>query len=193
MKNALPDFKTERTDVLAPLPAPLRIVPLGFYLSVLGLAGIAAYSFHGTKKLKDEAGEFRGQIAQEQAGLKALIEAETKLNQNAKNARDVQNWVAGSTEVYPLVLRIARSVDTDTTIAELNLSRLDDNPAHLRMDLRYNSARGNEPGEELVQTISDALNLRPYGVQYYPSDADLNDVRMECNWAPATVASNTDK
>lgn len=192
MKTILPDFKTERTDVLPPLPAVLKVVPIGFVFSVLGLIGMAAYSFQTKKALALEEQDLRSQQQREQSEIVTLQQQESRLHLEARQAREVQNWVSGSTEIYPLLMKIARTVSPETIISELTLGRLEENPSHLKMNLKLHSPRGSEQTETLTQEISDTLRLRQYSASTTPADTDPSEVVLDCSWAPA-LAQASDK
>jgi hypothetical protein len=193
MKTALPDFKTERSNVLPPLPGIMRLVPLGFYAGLALLAAVTAYSFHSVSALQEEERGLMNQMGAEQAKLKNLNEQRAALGSQVKQAKEVQNWMAGGSEIYPLVIHIARSVDPDTHISNLTLSRVEDSPSHLKMMLKYNSPRGVEQAESITNAISEKLQLRQYSATTTPEADDDKEVVLECNWAPGVVAMASDK
>jgi hypothetical protein len=186
MKPILTDFKTERNDILPPLPGALRIIPIGFYVGLLGLVGIAGYSFYETRNLNEETNLKRQQEQGELARIRDLQVKESGLAKEKKDALEVQSWISSNSEVYPLVRKIAQSVADDTTISELTLTRLEDNASHIKMKTTLYSAHGGDQIESLVQSISDSLSLRNYGPTMLPSEKDQNDITYECNWAPMT-------
>jgi hypothetical protein len=191
MKSVLQDFKTERNDILPPLPAVLKIVPIGFVATLLGFLGMVGYSLKEEKVIKGQIEERRLAQVNEQNQMVALQALESSLSGEVKQAMEVKDWVASSTEVYPLVMKIARTVSKETTISDLTIGRDEENPAHLKMSLKLNSPRGLEQAEILAQEIQDSLRLRQYNFTTTPAEND-NEVLVECGWAPAVAMVGSD-
>lgn len=190
MKSVLPDFKTERADVLPPLPAALKIIPVGFALSLIGLGAMAAYSFKGVKTLKDETAEMRAAQAVEQGRIKALQTQQDQLDLETKQAKEVQNWIAGNGEIYPMLMKIIRTVDKNTRISDLTIGRVEDNPSHIKMTIKLYATQGVQQADPIIQAIAEALPLRPYSPSANPVGKDENEVLLECNWAPSVALIN---
>lgn len=173
------DFKTERKDVVPPLAPIFRLVPFLFYGSLLALAVVGAMSF---LKMRAES-QKRDQLNADVTSLNAEIE-QTKaqraaLESEIRKATDMEAWVLGSMPIQPLVVAIARSMETRSSIVDLTIERDADNPAQLKLALRLNT----DSDKQLEKTLDviRSMNYREFSPTQTMVRGDL-DYRATLIW-----------
>lgn len=129
------DLKTERPDVAPPLPMSLRLVPIAFYLSALGCVVLSAVFMLQFVKMRAERDSWKTRATQAQTDLDRTKESRKSLENEAKRASDFLAWIEGSRMVQPLVASIARSMDKKSSIAQLSLDRIEENPSQIKLKL----------------------------------------------------------
>lgn len=137
--RSIDDFKTDRKGISPPLPIYLRLLPLLFYLAVLGsivLSGLFFIRYSQAGKMRDVARQRAGQI---QADLQASKKQRQDLENEAKKASDIVAWLEASRPLQPLLVEIGRSIEPNSSIVELRLDRDANNPAQIRFSLRLSS------------------------------------------------------
>ena len=150
------DFKTERKDVAPPLPAYLRLVPIIFYMSIAAtilLNGLFLARLSQASQVKESS------LKQDRSLLSQLDEVKKQRQQlegEAKKATDLANWVDGSRPLQPLIVDIARSMEGDSSIVEMQLERAQENASQIRLSLRLQT--GNT--KQLDQTLQTIANSR---------------------------------
>jgi hypothetical protein len=129
------DFKTERKDLLPPLPMIFRLVPLLFYLSIVFFAVVGSVGVWHSRVAQDK----RLSLVNETAALQNEIEqtkaARGALDEKTLEAMDLENWVLGSMPMQPLVVEIVRSIGENSSIANLSLERDTETPSQLKLAL----------------------------------------------------------
>jgi len=149
------DLKTDRKDVMPPLPMVLRLVPILFY-GAIGFAVVVSTVALWNGRV---AGQKRDAIRQKIEGLNTEIAA-TKSNRAAleakiREATDLENWVLASMPLQPLVVEIIRSMAPNSSIVELSLERDAETPSQLRLGLRLNT----DSDKQLDQTLAAIKNM----------------------------------
>lgn len=133
------DFKTDRKGISPPLPIYLRLLPIVFYLTIFAsilLNGLFVVRFRQATKERDDA---IARDAAVQGDLATARKQRTDLEGEAKKASDIGSWVEGSRALQPLVVDIARSIETGGSIEELRLDRATESPAQIRLSLHLGS------------------------------------------------------
>lgn len=133
------DFKTDRKDIMPPLPMVFRLVPILFYGALAFMLVITALALYQTRV----ATQRRAAVLQTVESLKADI-ARTKNDRSSlegqiREATDLEAWVLASMPLQPLVMGIVRSMDPQSSIVDLTLERDTDTPSQLRLGLRLNT------------------------------------------------------
>jgi cell division protein FtsB len=157
------DFKTERKDLMPPLPMVYRLVPILFYLSLLfiGVVGSAALWHSRVATQRYQA------VLKETAALQKKIDgakaSRSELEKSIREATDLENWVLASMPLQPLVVEIIRSVaqSENSTIVDLGLERDPETPSQLRLALTLNTDSDKQI-ESTLKTIQDKLNYREF-------------------------------
>jgi cell division protein FtsB len=137
--QVIDDLKTERPDVTPPLPLIARLVPILFYVSMIGsilLCGLFAFRLQEVAAAREN---YKAQERQSREQLQALRDSRQTLEARAKRASDLQVWTETARPLQPIIVELARSLDPDSTLAELRLTRATDNPRQLRFALKLNT------------------------------------------------------
>jgi hypothetical protein len=160
LEHPIDDFKSERKDIMPPLPVVLRLVPLLFYCSIavaVLLSSLFAIQLKLAVQKRDSHKSQTGSITtQTQEARNERTSLETQINK----ARDIQNWVAGSRPLQPLIAAITRSMSPTSSIVDLRLDRDADNPSQIKMGLRI----GTDSTKQLDITVDKitAMNFRTF-------------------------------
>lgn len=159
-ERKIDDFKSDRKDIMPPLPVVLRLVPVLFYCSIavaVILSSIFAIQFQMAVQKRD--GHTASKVllssqTQDARNQRAALEAQIK------KATDIQSWVASSRPLQPLLVDIARSMGPRSSIVDLRLDREIDIPSQIKMGLRMNA----DTTKQLDLTVEKiaALNYRAF-------------------------------
>ncbi len=129
------DFKTERKDLLPPLPMIFRLVPLLFYLSIIFFAVVGSVGVWHSRVAEERRLSLLGETASLQAEIEQTKAARVALDDQALEAMDLENWVLGSMPLQPLVVEIVRSMGENSFIDNLSLERDPETPSQLKLAL----------------------------------------------------------
>ena len=166
------DFKTDRKDIMPPLPVLLRLVPLLFYCSIgvtiiLGSIFLVQARIAAAKKAAHVAQtSLLNSQAQQTRDEKAALETQIKKAQN------VQRWIEGSRPVQPIIIEITKSMGPQSSIVNFQLARILENSAQfkLSLDLITPSAKQIDPMQEQLSK----LNYRAISPQQEISQGQLH-------------------
>lgn len=162
-RENLHDLKTERNDILPPLPMILRLVPILFYLSAFGAVVLIALTF---LQIGHSSGQLEA-VSQETARTKTKIAetktARTELEARTKHAVDLLQWVEGSVGVQSLTVEISRSMAPKSAINELSLSRDEKNNSQLQFALKLQTADSGQL-ERTIEAIRKT-SFRPFSAK----------------------------
>lgn len=175
------DLKTERTNVGQPLPPALRILPVAFFLSILGAIGISAYSFWQIGIAEKKTALAIENKSTEEAEKKKLEAEEVEINKEVKNAEEVRDWLAGTNQLQPLVTTIARSMTPESTISQITLARREEMSAHIAMALEVNSASGQQQLDMVRTSVAGALGYNSYADNVQTKDK-THGITFDCIW-----------
>lgn len=149
------DFKTERKDVAPPLPAYLRLVPMLFYLTIVAailLNALFLARLSQANQLKENSLKEDRQILAELDGVK---KQRRELEIEAKKATELASWVDASRPLQPLIVDIARSMEGDSSIVEMQLVRAAENASQIQLSLRLQTANTRQL-DQTLQTIANS-------------------------------------
>jgi len=184
------DLKTERADVLPPLPQSMRLVPVFFYAGALGAVAFAVITFLQIRGTAAELDAARRRTTEAQKELDATVAERGKLEHRAKRGADYGRWVEGAVNIQPLVVAITRSVGSRVGITELALSRDDKSGRQIQLALKMQPA-DVEQLEKSVQAIRDS-SFRPFSAEQSQEDNHI-EYQATLIWQPAAVAAETVK
>jgi hypothetical protein len=132
------DFKTDRKDISPPLPAYLRLVPIGLYLSILAAIILnSLFLLNYSRALRDKEVQLAKNSEMEK-DLTKIKTDRTALENEAKKATDVINWVESARPLQPLLVDISRTIAPDATIVDLRVERNNESASQLKFALRLN-------------------------------------------------------
>jgi cell division protein FtsB len=155
--QVIDDLKTERPDVIPPLPMVARLVPILFYVSLIGsilLCGLFAFRLQEVSAAREN---YKAQEKQSKEQLQALRQSRQNLEARAKRASDLQVWTETARPLQPIIVELARALDPDSSLAELRLTRAADNPRQLHFALKLNTNT-----VQLLDRILQQLQARGY-------------------------------
>lgn len=159
-RRPIEDLKTERPDVAPSLPAYFRLLPILFYLTLVGGLALTAFflvllrnASASEAHWKSETARLKQDLVQVQAGREAI-------ERQARRASEVVAWVDGARSLQPLVVGLIRSLDAASSIAGLTLERDPATPAQIKLTLRLNT-QGNRQLDATLGEIAQR-NFRSY-------------------------------
>ncbi len=144
------DLKTDRKDIMAPLPMVFRLVPLLFYGAIAFAVIVSAVALWNAHVATQKRDAIRGKIASLKTEIAATKAGRAGLEAKIREAADLENWVLASMPLQPLVVEIIRSMAPSSSIVELSLERDANTPSQLRLGLRLNT----NSDKQLDQTLA---------------------------------------
>jgi len=138
--SKLDDFKTERKDLMPPLPMPYRLVPLLFYLSLLFLGVVGSVAMWTSQVSIKRFEGITLQTNRLKKEISATKAARSALEQKIREATDMEDWVLASMPLQLLIVGIVRSIEPGANIVDLSLERDEDTPSQLKLALTLNAA-----------------------------------------------------
>lgn len=158
------DFKTPRVDTSRRLPSSFRAIPIIFYTALVGSAYVMTmdyFNYNRALKQKTEAEE-RKTISEGQRDAfkaeKASLEAE------ATKAEKVAQWMEGARNIQPIIVKIARAVQTETRVTQVALERSEQVPANLALTVHLNGSKVSTELAAIESALSQLL-YRSYSPQ----------------------------
>lgn len=179
---SIDDLKTERSDIAPPLPQIARLVPLLFYVSVFGaiaLTGLFTVRLLASTKARDEW------VAKEKLSKQELlkIQAERKtLEGQAKRASDLQIWTESTRGLQPLVVDLARGIESDASLIDMHIARSKDDSKQLKFSIRINASSMTQL-DQIVNRLQSA-GYRTYSPEQKLSRSEI-DYQTTLIWQPS--------
>ena len=143
------DFKTERKDILPPLPPVLRLIPILFFLSILLVVVLVSVFTIQLTVAKDRLQTYEQGLAEATARLAQIKSDRSRLEEQVLRANDVEKWVSNSQQLQPLVVAIARSINEGSSLVDLRLQRAENSSGQLNLSLRIATGNVNQLDETL--------------------------------------------
>ena len=166
------DLKTERPDISPGLPDVLKLLPVVFYLALLGSGYLAFTYIMDYGKLSDEKKEWL-EVTTDQEQLQETLAQETAAVEGENDrAADVVKWIDGARGIQPLGVAIARSAHLDSTIAEVSFERNPEIPSQILFTLVLNDGEADHL-DATLSSISD-LQYKPYSVNQVKKGSELD-------------------
>jgi hypothetical protein len=176
------DFKTPRPDASKRLPHLFVVVPILFYVILLGGTYIAVTSYIGYRN----AVQRRDQWKQYQAGqdeAKAGLEVQkTSVDRDKWKAEKLAQWIEGTRAVQPISVAVTRSVPPEVSLSELSLERSAELPQQIQLSVNINS--GSLEDVSKIQNAIGSLSYRAYNSQQVKTGDLLNYRSMLVFQAP---------
>ncbi|MGH8046391.1 MAG: hypothetical protein ACREKL_04025 [Chthoniobacterales bacterium] len=159
-RRNIDDLKTERPDITPSLQPALRLVPILFYVVIVGGIALSAFFFillrnaaSAEQQAKAETADLNHQVTEVQASRESI-------EQQARRASEVVAWVEGSRSLQPLVVGMIRSMAPASSIADLTLDRDPATPSQIKLALKLN-AQGTRQLDTTLAEIT-TRNFRSY-------------------------------
>lgn len=163
MSFIVQDIKTDRPNISGGLPPVYRLVPIAFYGGTVLAILLNFYFYTSYRSFQRDEKVWQGQIAEAQMQQESILQKQGQVTAESQAAEQVANWVEGARPVQPLTVTITRSMQANATIAELNMDRNPQMPAHLFMTLKINNA-GSEQLEATLDSMA-AIHYQTYSAQ----------------------------
>jgi hypothetical protein len=173
------DLKTERKDIMAPLPRVMRLVPILFYGSLAFLVVIGSVSSLRAKFAGDRRNAVLKQVEDWKTQIAEVKKERSALEVQISEAVDLEDWVLASMPLQPLVVAIIRSMNPQSSVVDLTIERDAETPSQLRIGLRLNS----ESDKQLEQTLEviRSMNYREFNPTQTRIRGDL-DYKASLLW-----------
>jgi hypothetical protein len=133
------DLKTDRKDIMPPLPVVLRLVPILFYGALAFMIVISSVALYQSRIATQRRDAIRETVASLKGDIAKLKSDRAALEAKIREATDLENWVLASMPLQPLVVAIVRSMSPASSIVSLNLERDAETPSQLKLNLRLNT------------------------------------------------------
>ncbi len=163
MQTICHDFKSPRSDGVRRLPSIFMLVPIMFYVVLLGGGYLSVTSY---MKFRDSTAQ-RDQSREEQAeydAKKADFETQkTEIDKEVWKAVRLAQWVEGTRTLQPVGVAILRAVPAEISLGELSLERSLDLPQQLNLNVRINN--GTLEDVNRIQNALSTLSYRAYNSQ----------------------------
>lgn len=179
------DFKTPRTDTARRLPHTFRFIPIMFYIALVGglyMMTMDYFTYKRAQKEKLEADEQRKVTESERDAFKSEL---TALEIDAAKGEIVARWMEGARNMQPIAVRLARAVKQDTRLGELSLTRSEEVPSNIALNLRLTS----ENSSAEISAIEAALGQLQYR-SYSPQISKLQEGGDTVDYKSTLVRSN---
>lgn len=163
MDNIIHDLKTERQSVSAGLPGAFKLVPVLFYLSTVASLVLSGFFYLSIKGHEAAQQEMHLRLSQANTEKGEYTSRQQSIVEKSKRAEGIAKWLEGCHPIQPVTVAIGRSMGKDTTIAELNLNRNPEIPAHTFLQLKIDGG-GSEQIEDTLNSVN-ALNYQTYSAQ----------------------------
>lgn len=157
------DLKTERSDVLPPLPMTMRLIPIVFYLAAFAAIVLVSLTLLQMRQTIAELEATRSRTVVAAKMLEEAASDRTALESRAKRASDLLQWVEGAVSLQPLVVGMARSLSARAAITELALARESDTTRQIQLSLKLQGADPNQL-EQTIEAIR-AASYRPFSAR----------------------------
>jgi hypothetical protein len=138
----------------------MRLVPLLFYLSLLFLVVVGTVSSIHAKFSSDHRSTLLGRIETLKKEIEEVKKEKTALENEIKEATDLEAWVLASIPLQPLVVSIIRSMGSQSEIVDFTLERDAETPSQLRVGLKLNTASDKQI-EQTLEVVR-GMNYREF-------------------------------
>lgn len=179
MNTLCHDFKSPRNDTSKRLPPIFAVVPILFYVILVGGSYVSVTSYLDYRDATLSRDQWKQyQTEQEEAKSKLEIE-KTQVTQEKWKAEKLAQWVEGTRALQPISVAVARAMPPEISLAELSLERSVELPQQITLSVRINSGTLEEVGR--IQSAIASLNYRAYNSQQLKS-GDALDYRSMLVW-----------
>ncbi len=157
------DFKTPRTDTSKRLPNSFKMIPIAFYLALVGGAYFMTMDWLAYKRAQQDKVNFENVKKQHDDVAAKMQEEKAALDAETAKAEAVAKWIEGARNLQPISVAIARAMPPEVRLSDFTLERSDQVPSNLTLALRINGGSAQEVG--LIENSISRLNYRSYSPQ----------------------------
>ncbi len=179
MNHLCHDFKSPRNDTSKRLPPIFAVVPIMFYLVLVGGGYMSVLSYLNYREASQSRDQWK-QFQAEQEEAKTRFETDkVAVIQEKWKAEKLAQWVEGTRALQPISVAVTRCIPPEITLGELSLERSVELPQQLTLNVRINSGTLEEVSK--IQTAITNLNYRSFNSQQLKS-GDALDFRTMLVW-----------
>lgn len=165
------DFKSPRPDSSRRLPQSYLLVPILFYVVLIGGTYLGVTSYLGYRSALQSRDQWT-QVQTEHESARMKFEADRlELVKEKQKAEKLAQWVEGTRSLQPISVAIARALPPEITLAELSLERSSELPQQLGLTVLINN--GTLEDVARIQSAVSQLNYRPFNSQQAKSGEAL--------------------
>ena len=160
MENVIHDLKTQRQGVSGGLPGIYKLIPIAFYLGLVLTLLLSLFFFMSIRSYKADKITWETKATNAKSAQSKFVTSHKEIVALAEKAEGLAKWLEGSRPLQPVTTAIGRSMNSDSTIAELSFVRNPEIPAHTFMQLKIDGG-GRDQIESTLASIN-ALNYQTY-------------------------------
>ena len=153
----LHDLKTERQDLTKPLPKILIIVPILFFISLIGAIFLNVLFFLKIKEAEALSSDWQQRAESEVFQKKQTGMTIDLIKKEEQKGQEIHKWVEGSMQMQPLALSVSRSMGPKSSIEELSLYKDKNNPNQILIQLSFING-----GQKQLDDTLSAINTVGY-------------------------------
>ena len=156
-EKLLHDLKTERQDLTKPLPKILIIVPILFFISLIGAIFLNILFFLKIKEAEALSSDWQQRAESEVFQKKQTGMTIDLIKKEEQKGQEIHKWVEGSMQMQPLALSVSRSMGPKSSIEELSLYKDKNNPNQILIQLSFING-----GQKQLDDTLSAINTVGY-------------------------------
>lgn len=157
------DFKTPRTDTSKRLPNSYKLIPVLFYIALIGGAYTMTMDYMAYKRAQQTKIDADAVRKEHEDATSKLRDEKNALDEETAKAEKVAKWIEGSRNLQPIGVAIARAMPPEARVTDLTIERGDQVPANLSLSIRLNGGSAAEVG--LIESSLSRLNYRSFSPQ----------------------------
>ncbi|MEN3944124.1 hypothetical protein WJU23_22670 [Prosthecobacter sp. SYSU 5D2] len=157
------DFKTPRNDTSKRLPNSFKLVPVAFYLALVGGTYFMTMDYMAYKRAQEDKLAAESVKLEHESATQQQMAEKLALDEETARAEDVAKWVEGARNLQPISVAIARAMPPEVRLSDLSIERSDQVPSNLSLTVRINGGSANEVA--LIESSISRLNYRSYSPQ----------------------------
>jgi hypothetical protein len=179
MHHVCHDFKSPRNDSSKRLPPIFAMVPVLFYVIMIGGAYVSVTSYVNYRNAVQTRDQWKQHQTSQDEGRARLETEKMEVTQAKLKAEKLAQWVEGTRALQPVSVAIARAMPPEISLGELSLERSAEIPQQVTLSVRINNGTLEDVGK--IQSALGNLNYRCYNSQQLKTGEAL-DFRSMLVW-----------